>query len=294
MTLLVTGASGHLGRLVVESLLERGTPADDVVAIARNPESVADLADRGVVVRRADYTDPASLDAAFEGVDRLLLVSGSEVGQRIAQHANVIDAAKRAGVGFVAYTSITRADTSDLALAAEHRATEELLAASGLPHALLRNSWYLENYTGQLPTVLEHGAVLGAAGDGRVSAATRADYADAAAVVLAGEDGRGHEGAVYELGGDDAFTLGELAQTVGRVAGREVAYRDLSVPDYTAALVAAGLPEGYAGVLADSDRGIAAGALFTDSGDLSRLIGRPTTSLEGALSAGFVATTPTA
>lgn len=292
MTLLVTGASGHLGRLVVEALLERGTPAAEVVAIARNPESLADLAARGVVVHRADYTDPASLDAAIAGVDRLLLVSGSEVGHRIAQHANVIDAAKRAGVGFVAYTSITRADTSDLVLAAEHRATEELLAASGLTYALLRNSWYLENYTGQLPTVLEHGVVLGAAGEGRVSAATRADYAAAAAVVLA-RDGQGHEGAVYELGGDDAFTLGELAETVGRVAGREVVYRDLSAAEYTAALVAAGLPEGYAGVLADSDRGIADGALFTDSGDLSRLIGRPSTKLEDALRAALV-TTPTA
>jgi NAD(P)H dehydrogenase (quinone) len=293
MTLLVTGASGHLGRLVVEALLERGTPAADVVAVARTPESISDLADRGVQVRRADYTDPASLEAAFAGVDRLLLVSGSEVGQRIAQHANVIDAAKRAGVAFVAYTSITRADTTDLVLAAEHRATEELLTASGLPHALLRNSWYLENYTGQLPTFLEHDAVLGAAGEGRVSAATRADYAEAAAVVLVGQDGHGHEGAVYELGGDHAFSLGELAETVGRVAGREVAYRDLSVAALTATLVAAGLPEGYAAVLADSDRGIAEGALFTDTGDLSRLIGRPTTGLEDALRAALV-TTPAA
>src|SRR6476469_7926848 len=195
MTLLVTGASGHLGRLVVEALLEHGTPAAQVVATARTPESISDLADRGVQVRRADYTDPASLDAAFAGVDRLLLVSGSEVGQRIAQHANVIDAAKRSGVGFVAYTSITRADTSDLVLASEHRATEELLTASGLPHALLRTSWYLENYTGQVASALDQGVVLGAAGDGRVSAATRADFADAAAVVLAGP---GHEGAVYE------------------------------------------------------------------------------------------------
>jgi NAD(P)H dehydrogenase (quinone) len=284
MTLLVTGASGHLGRLVVEALLERGTPASDVVATARNPESLAELADRGVVVRRADYSDPASLDAAFAGIDRLLLVSGSEVGQRVVQHTNVIEAARGAGVRFVAYTSVTRADASDLALAVEHRATEERLAASGLPHALLRNSWYLENYTSQLSTVLEHGAVLGAAGSGRVSAATRADYADAAAVVLAGETGS-HEGAVYELGGDRAFTLGELAETVGRITGREITYRDLPVPDYTAALVAAGLPEGYAAVLADSDRGIAEGALFTDSGDLSRLVGRPTTSLEDALRA---------
>ena len=282
MTLLVTGASGHLGRLVVDSLLDRGTPAADIVATARKPEAIADLAELGVEVRRADYDDPDSLDAAFAGVDRLLLVSSSEVGQRVPQHANAIDAAKRAGVRFVAYTSITRAHASDLALAAEHRATEELLAASGLPHALLRNSWYLENYTGQLPTVLEHGAVLGAAGQGRVSAATRADYAAAAAAVLAGE---GHEGAVYELGADHAFTLAEYAAAVSRVTGQEVAYRDLSVEDYTAALVAAGLPEPYAAVLADSDRGLAAGALFTDSGDLSRLTGRPTTGVEDAVRA---------
>jgi NAD(P)H dehydrogenase (quinone) len=285
MTLLVTGASGHLGRLVVESLLDRGTSASDIVATARRPETLADLAERGVEVRRADYDDPSSLDAAFAGVDRLLLVSSSEVGQRVAQHANVIQAAKRAGVGFVAYTSVTRAGTSDLALAAEHRATEELLAASGLPHALLRNSWYLENYTGQLPTVQEHGAVLGAAGDGRVSAATRADYAAAAATVLAGD---GHEGAVYELGADHAFSLAEYAAAVSRVTGQEVTYRDLSVEDYTAALVAAGLPEPYAALLADSDRGISAGALFTDTGDLSRLAGRPTTGVEDAVRAALV------
>jgi NAD(P)H dehydrogenase (quinone) len=282
MTLLVTGASGHLGRLVVEALLDQGTPASDIVAAARTPEKVVDLSERGVEVRRADYDDPSSLEAAFAGVDRLLFISGSEVGQRIAQHTNVIDAAKRAGIGFVAYTSIIRADTTDLALAADHRATEELLAASGLTYALLRNSWYLENYTGQLPTFLEHGAVLGAARDGRVSAATRADYAAAAAAVLAGGD---HDGAVYELGGDHAFTLSELAAAVSRVSGREVVYRDLPVEDYTAALVAAGLPEGYAAALADSDRGIAEGALFTDSGDLSRLAGRPTTDLEDALRA---------
>lgn len=285
MTLLVTGASGQLGRLVVESLLDSGAAASDIVATARKPESIADLTERGVEVRRADYDDPTSLDAAFAGVDRLLLVSSSEVGQRVAQHANVIDAAKRAGVGFVAYTSITRADTSDLVLAAEHRATEELLAASGLPHALLRNSWYLENYTGQLPTVLEHGAVLGAAAEGRVSAASRADYAAAAAAVLAGD---GHEGAVYELGADHAFTLAEYAAAVGRVTGTEVAYRDLSVDDYVAALVSAGLPEPYAALLADSDRGLSEGALFTDSGDLSRLAGRPTTGVEDAVRAALV------
>lgn len=280
MTLLVTGAGGHLGRLVVEALLERGTPAGDVVATARTPESLADLAARGVQVRRADYDDPASLDAAFAGVERLLLVSGSEVGRRVPQHRNVIEAAGRVGVGLVAYTSITRADSSTLVLAEEHLATEQLLAASGLPHVLLRNSWYLENYTAQVPTVLEHGAVTGAAGEGRVSAATRADYAAAAAVVLAQPD---PARTVYELGGDTAFTLGELAETLGRVAGREIAYRDLPVDDYTAALVAAGVPGPYAAVLADGDRGLSEGELFTDTRDLSTLIGRPTTTLEQAL-----------
>ena len=285
MTILVTAASGHLGRLVVDALLRRGVAPSDVVATARKPEAVADLAGLGIEVRRADYDDPASLDAAFAGVDRLLFVSGSEVGARIPQHRNVVDAAARAGVGLVAYTSITRADTSELALATEHRATEEMIEASGLPHVFLRNSWYLENYTAQLPAYLEHGAVLGSAGEGRVSAATRADYAEAAAAVLAEE---GHAGHAYELGGT-AFTLAELAATVGRVSGTEVVYRDLPVEDYTAVLVAAGLPEGYAHALADSDRGIAAGALFTDSGDLERLLGRPTTSVDDAVRAALPA-----
>jgi NAD(P)H dehydrogenase (quinone) len=287
MKLLVTGASGHLGRLVVDSILERGVTAGDVVALARTPEAVADLAERGVEVRRADYDDRASLDAAFAGIDRILFVSGSAVGRRMVQHANVIEAAKGAGVGLVAYTSITRADTSDLQLAAEHRATEELLAASGVPHTVLRNSWYLENYTTQVGTALEHGVVLGAAGEGRVSAATRADYADAAAVVLVGE---GHEGRVYELGGDDAFTLAEYAAALSRVSGRHVTYRDLSAEDYVAALVAAGLPQGYAAVLADGDRGLSLGELYTDSGDLARLIGRPTIGVEAALRAALVTT----
>jgi NAD(P)H dehydrogenase (quinone) len=282
MTILVTAASGHLGRLVVDALLRRGVPAGDVVATSRRPDSLEGLAARSVVVRRADYDDPSSLDAAFAGVDRLLFVSGSEVGSRMVQHANVVDAAAHAGVGLVAYTSILHADTSDLALATEHRATEELISASGVPHTFLRNSWYLENYTGQVATVLEHGAVLGAAGDGRVSAATRADFAEAAAAVLA-EDG--HAGRAYELGGDEAFTLAEFAASVADATGTDVVYRDLPQEAYAEALVSAGVPEGYALALADSDRGIARGRLFTDSGDLSRLIGRPTTSLGAAVRA---------
>ncbi|SEB47029.1 NAD(P)H dehydrogenase (quinone) [Nocardioides exalbidus] len=281
-TYLVTGASGHLGRLAVQALLERGVAASDVVATARDTAAISDLADLGVETRTADYTDPASLEQALAGVDRVLLVSSSAVGERVAQHANVIEAAKKAGVELLAYTSITRADTSTLALADEHRATEGLLAASGLPVVLLRNSWYLENYTGQVATALEHGAVLGAAGEGRVSAASRADYAAAAAAALVADD---QAGQVHELGGDTAFTLEEYAAALAAASGTEVVYRDLPAPDYTAVLVGAGLPEPYAAVLADSDLGIARGELRTDSGDLSRLIGRPTTSLADAVGA---------
>jgi len=279
-TLLVTGTSGHLGRLVVDALLDRGHPASQIVATARNVDDVADLADRGVVVRHADYADLASLKEAFVGVDRALLVSSNAVGARLEQHGNVIAAAAEAGVELLAYTSVLQADTTSILLAADHLATEQLLAESGLPTVLLRNSWYLENYTGQIPLALEHGAVLGAAGEGRVSGASRADYAAAAAAVLADGD---HAGRVYELGGDAAFTIGGYAAELAAASGREVVYRNLPQEDYASALVAAGLPDGYAGILADSDRGIAAGELFTDSGDLSRLIGRPTTPLAEAI-----------
>lgn len=281
-TYLVTGASGQLGRLTVQALLERGVPAADVVATARNTDAIADLAALGVDTRAADYTDPASLKEAFAGVDRALLVSSSAIGERVAQHGNVIDAARDAGVALLGYTSIANADTSQMQLAGEHLQTEELLAASGLPTVLLRNSWYLENYTAQAATALEHGAVLGAAGQGRVSAATRADFAAAAAAALVADD---QAGRVYELGGDTAFTLEEYAAALATAAGTPVAYRDLPAADYTAALVGAGLPEQYAAILADSDLGLARGDLLADSGDLSRLIGRPTTTPAEAIRA---------
>ncbi len=281
-TYLVTGASGHLGRLAVHALLERGVSTSDVVATARNTDDVADLVELGVETRTADYSDPASLKEALAGVDRVLLVSSSALGERVAHHANVIEAAKEAGVELIAYTSITRADSSRMALAEEHRATEELLAESGLPTVLLRNSWYLENYTGQLATALEHGVVLGAAGEGRVSAATRADYAAAAAAALVADD---QAGRVHELGGDTAFTLAEYAATLSAESGTEVAYRDLSAEDYRAALTGAGLPEAYAAILADSDLALARGELLSDSGDLARLIGRPTTTPAEAIRA---------
>ena len=279
MSVVITGATGHLGRLVVESLLERGFPAGQIVATGRRTEKIADLADRGVVVRRADYTDSGSLKEAFQGADKVLLVSSSEVGQRYAQHVNAVDAARAAGVGLIAYTSITRADTSGMALAAEHNSTEEYIRDSGVPHVLLRNNWYLENYTDQLSVVLEHQALLGSAGEGRVNAASRADLAAAAATVLATD---GHQGPVYELAGE-AFTLPEAAAVISEVSGQQVAYVDLPAEKYAEVLVGAGVPQPFAEVLADSDLGIARGDLDEPSDDLSRLIGRPATSLRDAV-----------
>jgi NAD(P)H dehydrogenase (quinone) len=277
-TYAVTGATGGLGRRAVEELLDRGVPASDVVAVVRRPEAAADLAARGVQVRPGDYSRPDTLPAALAGVDRLLLVSGSEAGRRIPQHRNAIRAAKASGVEFIAYTSIVRADASTLLLAADHRGTEELLAETGVPHALLRNAWYFENYTAQLPVYLQHG-IVGAAGEGRISAATRADYAEAAAAVLIGE---GHDGAVYELGGEP-FTMAELADAVSAATGRTVSYTDLPVEQYAQVLVGAGLPEPVATVLADGDRGAAADELLVEGSDLEKLLGRTPTSLTDAV-----------
>lgn len=276
----VTGATGQLGRLVIESLLRRGVAPAEVVAAVRSPEKAADLAARGVQVRQADYGRPETLEAAFEGVDRLLFISGSEVGQRIPQHRNVVEAAKKAGVGFIAYTSAPKADTTPMKLAGEHKATEAMIRESGLPFAFLRNGWYVELYTGNLAQTLETGVILGSAGEGRLSAAPRADYADAAAAVLTTD---GHDGQVYELGGDEAFTMAELAAEITRQSGREVVYRDLPEAEYAQALVGFGLPEPAAAIFADADRAIAAGHLYIDTGDLRRLIGRPTTPLAEAI-----------
>jgi NAD(P)H dehydrogenase (quinone) len=282
MSLVVTGATGHFGRLVVGSLLRRGTPAAQLVATGRATERIADLADRGVDVRRADFADPESLAAAFAGAETLLLVSASTLGQRLADHRRAIDAAAAVGVTRVVYTSLLGASTTSMELAVEHQGTEQHLRDSGLEWTLLRNGWYLENHLDQLPAFLEHGAVLGSAGEGRVSAATRADMAEAAAVVLTTE---GHAGATYELGGDQAYTLGELAAEVSSATGREVVYRDLPVEQYAEVLHGAGLPADMARALADADAGLARGELFTDSGDLSRLVGRPTATLAEALAA---------
>ncbi|HEX6336902.1 MAG TPA: SDR family oxidoreductase [Jiangellaceae bacterium] len=280
MPIVVTGATGHLGRLVVEELLARGVPSNEVVATGRAIDKIKDLAGRGVRAEAIDYDEPDTLRRAFAGADKVLLISGTEVGRRVVQHRNVIAAAAEAGVGLLAYTSIANADRSTMRMAGDHRATEEALAVAALPVTILRHSWYLENYTGQLPVFLQHGAILGSAGEGRVSAATRADYAAAAATVLTSD---GHAGRAYELGGDSAFSMAELAATITELSGREVMYRDLAEQEYAAALTAAGLPEPYAAALADSDRGLARGELLVGNRDLSRLAGRPTTSMPEAV-----------
>lgn len=277
----ITGATGQLGRLVIQSLLKR-VPAAEIVAAVRQPARASDLAALGVQVREADYTQPASLDTAFKGVDKVLLISSSEVGQRLPQHKNVIDAARRAGVSLLAYTSILRADTSPLALAEEHKATEAYLKASGLAHVLLRNSWYTENYLASVQPALQHGALIGSAGEGRIASAARADYAEAAAVVLTTP---AQAGKVYELAGDDAYTLAEFAAELSHQSGKPVPYVNLPEAEYAKALEAAGLPGPFAAILANSDVGAANGALFDDSHQLGKLIGRPTTPLAAMLKA---------
>ncbi|MET9532327.1 SDR family oxidoreductase [Streptomyces sp. NPDC006649] len=279
MSTVITGASGHLGRLTVDQLLAAGTPPEQIVATGRDTSKLGDLAQNGVVVRRADFADPGTLDDAFAGADTLLLVSTTTVGERFDNARNAIDAARRAGVSRIVYTSILNASTAQMTLADAHRRTEEYLRASGAPFVILRNGWYLENYTDQLPMITQYHALLGSAHDGRVSAAGRRDLAAAAAAVLTQD---GHLAATYELGGTP-FTLTELAATFSEVLGTHIDYRDMPVADYTATLTGAGLPPEMAAAVADADAGLARGELFTDSDDLVKLIGRPATTAREAV-----------
>ncbi|MCB4358271.1 SDR family oxidoreductase [Quatrionicoccus australiensis] len=284
--IVITGASGQLGRLVIEALLQT-VPAGEIVAAVRNPEKIADLAARGVQVRVADYDQPASLAAAFAGADKLLLISANEVGRRVPQHRAVIEAATAAGVGLLAYTSILHADSSPLPLAAEHQETEALIRASGLPAVILRNGWYTENYLAGIPTALQYGVVLGSAGAGRIASAARTDYAAAAAAVLTRDDQAGH---IYELAGDESYTLAELAAEIAKQSGQAVNYQNLPESEFKAALLGAGLPDFLVTLLAESDVGASKGGLFDDSRQLSQLIGRSTTSLANMVAAQLAAT----
>ncbi|HCR4428667.1 SDR family oxidoreductase [Morganella morganii] len=271
----ITGATGLLGQHVIENLLQT-VPAGQIVAIVRNPAKGASLSRKGISVHQADYNDEASLIRALQGVEKLLLISSSEIGQRVTQHRNVINAAKSANVKFIAYTSLLHADTSPLGLHTEHVETEKMLADSGIRYALLRNGWYTENYLASVPAALEHGVFIGAAGEGKIAFAARADYAAAAACVIS-EDG--HAGKVYELAGDEARTLSHLAKELTEQSGKNVVYQNLSQADFVAALKNAGLPDELSEMLADSDVGASVGGLFDDSHTLSKLIGRPTTTL---------------
>ncbi len=275
----ITGATGHLGQLTLTELLKT-VPASQLVAIVRNPAKAETLAQQGVIVRQAEYGDQAAITAALEGVEKLLLISSSEVGQRAIQHRNVIDAAKAAGVKFIAYTSLLHADRSPLGLHVEHVETEQYLAASGIPYALLRNGWYSENYLASAPAALAHGVFIGSAGEGKIASATRSDYAAAAARVM-GSDG--HAGKIYELAGDEAWTLSELAAELSKQSGKPVVYQNLSEADFAETLKGAGLPEAFANLLADSDVGASQGGLFDDSRTLSALIGRPTTPIRDSI-----------
>jgi len=279
--IVVTGATGQLGRLVIAALLKK-MPASEIIIAVRNREKARDIEAWGVHVRLADYNQPQAWDKALKGAEKVLLISSSEVGQRARQHRSVIDAARRTGVQLLAYTSVLRADTSPLGLAAEHKETEALIHASGIPYTLLRNSWYTENYTVGIPGVLAHGAVYGCAGNGRISSAARVDYAEAAVEVLTTEN---QAGRIYELAGDTAYTLAELASEISRQSNRTIGYVNLTEAEYRRVLMKAGLPDAIAALIADSDTGVSKGALFDDSHQLSKLINRPTTSLAATVSA---------
>ena len=278
---LVTGASGQLGSLVIESLLQK-VPAHQIGALVRREDAAAPLREKGITVRLAGYDNAQALETAFQDVGRLLLISSSEVGQRAEQHANVIAAAKAANVGFIAYTSLLHADTSPLTiLADEHNKTEDALAASNLHYALLRNGWYTENYVTSAGAAVEHGAVLGAAGDGRISSAARQDYAEAAAAVLTGS--LPPSGSVYELAGDTSYTLADFAAKIAQQTGKPIVYNNLSQDDFASTLQQIGLPQSVAEMLANSDVGASRGGLFDDTKTLSSLIGRRTTPWQNTL-----------
>jgi NAD(P)H dehydrogenase (quinone) len=282
MSIVVTGASGHLGHLIVEGLLREGVAPADIIAGARNLDKIADFAALGVDVRRVDYDDPASLAAAFTGADTLMLVSASSPGHRTAQHKAAIDAAVAAGIGRIVYTSAPKATTSPLILAPEHKATEELLAASGLRTTILRNGWYTENYANAANQARESGVVIASVGDGRVSSASRVDYADAAVAVLTTP---GHDGKIYELSGDVAWNYDDLAAAIGTAIGRDVVYKSVTPDEHRALLTSLGLDDGTAAFVVQLDADTKSGYIGETSGELSRLIGHPTTPLAEGIAA---------
>ena len=281
MKIAITGATGQLGQLVIHALL-KNTAATNIVALVRNESKAADLKAKGIELRLFDYDTTENLASALSGIDKLLLISANEVGRRTPQHKAVIDAAQHAGVPYIAYTSLLNADHSLLGLAQEHRETESLIKASGLQYTFLRNNWYSENYLAGVAHTVEVGTLYGAAGEGKISSAARADYAEAAAKVLTTS---GHENKTYELAGSTSFTLADLASDIADVSGKEITYQNLSAEDYTQALIQAGLPAGLVDIIVDADIQAGQSAMFSDSKDLEQLIGHPTTAIKEQVAA---------
>ena len=278
MKIGITGATGQLGRLVVEQLKSR-VSADSIVALVRTPEKASDL---GVEARTFDYSKADKLEEVLTGIDTLLLISSSEIGQRAVQHSNVIEAAKKAGIKWIVYTSLLHADSSTLSLAGEHQATEKKLKESGIDHTVLGNGWDTENLIGSIEGALAGGALIGSAGDGKISSAARVDFAEAAAVVLNNEI---HKGITYELAGDDSYTLTDLAKEISKKSGKDIPYKNLPEADYAGALKSFGMDETFAGIIAGWDVSISKGDLFDDSSQLSKLIGRATTPMADTIKA---------
>ncbi|MBJ9903609.1 SDR family oxidoreductase [Acinetobacter bereziniae] len=283
MKIAITGATGQLGQLVIQSLVKR-IPAENIVALVRNLDKAQALQQIGIELRQFDYDQPDTLVPALQGIDKLLLISANEIGRRTPQHKAVIDAAVIAKVPYIAYTSLLNATHSPLGLAAEHRETEALILASGLSYTLLRNNWYNENYLANVQHTAETGTLYGSAQDGKISSASRLDYAEAAAKVLSST---GHENKTYELAGSTSFTLSDLASYIGQASGKSVQYQNISAEDYTQALTTAGLPSELVSVIVDADVQTAHGAMFSTREDLEQLIGRKTTDIQSQVKSLF-------
>ena len=281
MKIAITGATGQLGNLVIEQLLQL-TAAQNIVALVRKIDKAEHFKVQSIEPREFDYDRPETLVPALSGIDKLLLISANEIGRRTPQHQAVIDAAKVAGVPYLAYTSLLRADTSPLGLAQEHRETEKLIQDSGITYTFLRNNWYSENYLAGVAHTIEIGTLFGAAQDGRISSASRIDYAEAAAKVLTST---GHENKTYELAGSESFSLSDLATFIGQAVNKDIIYQNLSAEEYTQGLTQAGLPAGLVDVIVDADIQTIQGAMYSDSKDLEQLIGHKTTSIQDAIKA---------
>ncbi|MEH7097729.1 SDR family oxidoreductase [Neobacillus vireti] len=279
MKLLVTGATGKLGTKVVDTLL-KAIPASELAVSVRNPEKAEGLRNRGVEVRQGDFDQPETLDQAFTGIDRLLIISADGDNEtRIRQHTDAVQAAERAGVKFIAYTSLANATESKNLMAPPHVATEAAIIKTGIPYSFLRNNWYLENEMGSIQGALAGAPWVTSAGEGKVGWALQQDYADAAAAVLLGN---GHENSVYELSGP-LLTQAELASELGAVLGKEIPVQQVSDEKYAEIMKGLGLPDFVIPIVVGIQESIRNGSLDVESNDFEKVLGRPVTPIKEAL-----------